>query len=90
MVMRLASFNLENLFRRPAFMNASPTESMKVLNDYYTLSGFIEKEVYSDEDKKIMLDIIRDYDGLKSGENNDPFIKLNEIRGRRLLFIDGK
>ena len=87
--MRLASFNLENLFRRPSFMNESPIESMQVLNDYYNLSGLIENEEYSVEDKNTILDIILDYDGLKSGDNNDPFIKLNEIRGPRFLYIDG-
>ena len=85
--MRLSSFNLENLFRRPAFMNTPPQKSMQVLTDYYELSHLIQNDVYSEETKKVIIDIVSKYPGLKSGKNNDQFIRLNEIRDR-LLFVN--
>jgi endonuclease/exonuclease/phosphatase family metal-dependent hydrolase len=68
-------------------MNEPPKESMRVLQDYYELSSLIEKDQYSSEDKNTIVRIIRNYDGL-IGDNN-PFIKLNEIRGPRFLHLDG-
>lgn len=81
--MKLASFNLENLFRRPTFMNESSQLSQQILKDYYDLSGLIEKEEYTAEVKNTILSILKRYDGII--DNNNPFIKLNEIRGPRFL-----
>lgn len=81
--MKLASFNLENLFRRPTFMNESSQMSQQILKDYYDLSGLIEKEEFTVEDKDAIVRILRKYDGII--DNNNAFIKLNEIRGPRLL-----
>src|SRR5689334_14949641 len=81
--MRLSSFNLENLFRRPTFMNEPSQMSQQVLKDYYDLSDLIEKEEYAAKDKDTILCILGRYDGITN--NNNPFIKLNEIRGPRFL-----
>ena len=82
--MRLATFNLENMFQRPAIMNLdSDGSSQQVLKDYYDLSGLIEKEHYSQADKNLMLELMKKYKGLVE-EGRSDFILLNEIRGHLL------
>ena len=66
--MRLTSFNLENPFRSPIFMNESPQKCMQVLNNYYILSALLEKKEYSVDDKKAIANIIHNYDELSSPE----------------------
>ncbi|MDN5847269.1 MAG: endonuclease/exonuclease/phosphatase family protein [Candidatus Nitrosocosmicus sp.] len=70
-------------------MNESLETSMLVLTDYYKLTNLIQKDQYSEQDKKTIIDIVSSgrYPGLKSGKNNDRFIRLTELRDR-LLFIN--
>ncbi len=80
--MRLASFNLENLFQTPAVYNlASGEETQQKLKDYYQLSDLIEKRVYSDADKKRIIDIMNDNHGLASKDKKSDLIRLIEISG---------
>jgi endonuclease/exonuclease/phosphatase family metal-dependent hydrolase len=82
--MRLATFNLENLFERPRIMNLpSNEEGRQVLKDYYQLSDLIEKEEYSRNDKRSILNIMERYEGLLERRKSE-FITLNEIRGHLL------
>ncbi len=82
MVMRLASFNLENLFQRPAVLNLTSTDEIqKRLEDYYNLSHLIEKKVYSDEDKRKIIEIMNENHGLASRDKKSQYIRLIEIRG---------
>jgi endonuclease/exonuclease/phosphatase family metal-dependent hydrolase len=82
MGMRLASFNLENLFQTAAIYNlASSYETLQKLKDYYQLSALIEKRVYSDIDKKKIIDIMNANHGLASIDKKSDLIRLNEIRG---------
>jgi endonuclease/exonuclease/phosphatase family metal-dependent hydrolase len=78
--MRLATFNLENMFERPVIMNLpSNNEGRKVLADYYRLSDLIQKQQYSQTDKDMILKIMKQYSGLlKTG--NSKFIRLVETR----------
>lgn len=83
--MRLATFNVENMFERPVIMNLPQwKEGQQVLQDFTVLSNLIEKPVYSAADKKKMLEImIKRHKGLiKSGHTK--YIRLNEIRGKLL------
>lgn len=82
--MRLATFNVENMFERPSIMNL-PTwaEGEKVLQDFASLSDLIQKQQYSQDDKDEMLDIMKRNVGLLTkGESRH--IRLNEIRGKFL------
>ena len=82
--MKLATFNLENLFERPAIMNLdSDTLSQQVLKDYFDLSTIFEKEQYSQADKDLILKLMKKYDGLLE-EGRSDYIILNEIRGHLL------
>jgi endonuclease/exonuclease/phosphatase family metal-dependent hydrolase len=82
--MRLASFNLENMFERASIMNLSTwDEGGQVLQDFAGLSDLIQKQQYSQSDKDKMLEIMKRHKGLlTTGESRH--IRLNEIRGRLL------
>ncbi len=82
--MRLASFNVENMFERASIMNLSTwDEGGKVLEDFATLSDLIQKQHYSQNDKNNILKIMKRHKGLLTiGESKH--IRLNEIRGRLL------
>ena len=79
--MRLATFNLENMFQRPIIMNLPSTKKgRQVLADYYHLSDLIQKQQYSQNDKDTILKIMKQYRGLlKTGDSE--FIRLIETRG---------
>ena len=51
-LMRIAAFNVENLFDRPRVMNLPTwTEGRRVLQAYARLSELFQLAVYSDDDK---------------------------------------
>jgi endonuclease/exonuclease/phosphatase family metal-dependent hydrolase len=82
--MRLATFNVENMFERPSIMNL-PTwsEGGQVLQDFARLSDLIQKQQYLQDDKDEMLDIMkRNGELLHKGESRH--IRLNLIRGKFL------
>ena len=83
-IMRLASFNVENMFERASIMNLSTwEEGERVLEDFAALSDLIQKQQYSQNDKDKILEIMKRYKGLlTTGESKH--IRLNEIRGRLL------
>lgn len=81
--MRLATFNVENLFRRPVVLD-QPTwaEGRERLNDYTKFNGVISKASYSSADKKWLVDFLDRY-GMADRRitEADPF-QLNEVRGK--------
>ena len=81
--MRLATFNVENLFRRPVVLD-QPTwaEGREQLNDYTKFNGIISKATYSSADKKWLVDFLDRYEmaDRRIGKE-DPF-QLNEVRGK--------
>jgi endonuclease/exonuclease/phosphatase family metal-dependent hydrolase len=82
--MRLATFNVENMFERASIMNL-PTwdEGRKGLQDFSRLTDLIQKQQYLQQDKDEMLTIMKRYNGLLTkGESRH--IILNEIRGKLL------
>jgi endonuclease/exonuclease/phosphatase family metal-dependent hydrolase len=82
--MRLATFNVENMFDRPSIMNLSSwDEGQQILQDFARISDLIQKQQYSNNDKQEMLDIMERNIGLATrGESK--YILLNEIRGKFL------
>jgi hypothetical protein len=57
MTIRIASFNMENLFTRPsAMVNASP-ESQQAIDDHALANAITAKQTYSDDDKQKLLDL---------------------------------
>src|SRR6476620_6895580 len=81
--MRIATFNVENMFERPMIMNL-PTwdEGKAVLEDFYRLSNLIQKEEYEPADKEEMLEIMGRNDGLLGTFQESKYIWLRVIRGK--------
>jgi endonuclease/exonuclease/phosphatase family metal-dependent hydrolase len=81
--MRLATFNVENMFERPIIMNLRSWEDGKaVLDDYSRLNDLIQKEEYSPDDEEEMLDIMRRNKGLLGTSQKSKYIWLRVIRGK--------
>ena len=82
--MKIASYNVENLFERAAAMNLdSWADGRDILNDYAKFNGLIGKPAYSAGDKNAMLDVLTRNKLEKSGESE--FFILRENRGKKLL-----
>ena len=81
--MRLATFNVENLFRRPVVLD-QPTwaDGREQLNDYTTFNGVISKASYSGTDKKWLVDFLDRYDMADHRIGKDDPFQLNEVRGK--------
>ena len=79
--MRLAAFNVENMFNRASIMNLPTWEQGKqVLQDFSQLSDLIQKQPYSQSDKNKMIDIMKRHKGLLTN-GKSKYILLNKIRG---------
>ena len=87
-VMKIASYNVENLFERAAAMNLdSWADGRDILNDYAKFNGLLGKPAYSATDKKAMLDVLKKHKMEKSGESE--FFLLRENRGKFLKKASG-
>ncbi|MFK0105552.1 endonuclease/exonuclease/phosphatase family protein [Streptomyces sp. NPDC091217] len=87
MTIRIATFNMENLFRRPtAFRLEKPDERDQVLADYAKLVALLDKPTYTDTDKAEMVRIIVAYraDRIDDPQHPDskgpPPITINQSR----------
>ncbi len=80
--MRIATFNVENLFERAEIMNL-PTwaEGKAVLEDFNRLNDLIAQDHYSEDDKAEISEIAGRNKGLLS-EGESKYIVLREIRGK--------
>ncbi len=79
-VIRLATFNVENMFERPKVMNLPKwSQGAKALEDYTKLNLLINKPAYSAADKTTIVDLLK-----KNGIDRDddgPNLVLRKIRG---------
>lgn len=83
--MRIATYNVENLFSRARAMSGDdPAKNAIVLADVATLQKLIEQPAYSDADKVLMLKILRKHKALS--ESGPFFIQ----ETRRRLVSNGK
>jgi predicted extracellular nuclease len=81
--MRIASYNLENLFSRVRAMNQDNwAEGKPILTLYSQLNARLQKPVYSAQDKKIILDDLAKL-GLKNSDESE-FAFLRQNRGHLL------
>ena len=80
--MRLASFNVENMFERPSVMNLPSWEDGKtVLKDFDGLINLIQNKIYSEQIKKEILQIMKRNTGLLT-KGESKFIRLVEVRAK--------
>lgn len=82
-LMRLASYNVENMFDRAKALNQETwSEGRPALEAHRALNALFNKDVYSAADKRKMLDPLKQQGLLKSDEG--PYLILRKIRGRLL------
>lgn len=87
--MILASYNVENLFERPAIMNLPTWEDGKdILDKHAKLTKLLESEVYTGGIKGQILDLADDLGIKKTGKSK--FVELKEIRKKLFRRPQGK
>jgi endonuclease/exonuclease/phosphatase family metal-dependent hydrolase len=97
--MRIATFNVENMFERPAVMNLPNwSDGRPVLQDFAELSDLIERQTYNAATKKRLVTLMDRNKGLLT-QGHSKFIRLRESRGRlvrkprnkpREIAVDGR
>ena len=80
--MRLATFNVENMFERPKAMNQEDwAAGRQALDDYAALCKLIERPTYTASVKQQLLTILDRNAGLLT-QGVSEFIRLREYRGK--------
>lgn len=88
--MRIATFNVENMFERPAAMNLpSQAATRKVLEDFEALNVLIGESTYTPAVKAKILAIVARQAGL-AANGVSTFIRLREMRGKLLRIVAGQ
>jgi endonuclease/exonuclease/phosphatase family metal-dependent hydrolase len=78
--MRIASFNIENLFSRARAMNLDTLiEGKPILSDYNLLTNLLLKTVYTPADKSNILELLARLDLLK--DDDSKYVMLRRNRG---------
>lgn len=78
--MKIAAFNVENLFDRAKVFNDETNAHEGVLEAHSELNSLFEKDVYSDADKARMLILLEELGMLN--DNDGRFVRLRKIRGQ--------
>jgi endonuclease/exonuclease/phosphatase family metal-dependent hydrolase len=89
-LIRIATFNVENLFSRPCAMDLKLwSDGQPILDDYSRLMLLLNQESYSNDDKKEILRLLVKYD-LDKPRPTNKYLELRDIRGDLLLRSKGK
>src|SRR5580765_7695513 len=79
--MRLASYNVENLFRRAVAMNgATAAVGADALTWHATLNAILDKSIYTPADKTKIIDLLKKL-GLAKADDGGKFAILRQNRG---------
>ncbi len=82
--MRIATYNVENLFTRAKALNMDTwAEGKPVLEHFAEINALFENESYSDADKQRMLQLMKVL-GIDKKDDGGPFVGLRQNRGRLL------
>lgn len=93
MIVRIATFNVENLFRRPkAFNLPDPTQRNEVVSDFSTLVALLNLTTYEPADKARISALIKKHRAHGLDRDNPPAIYINQTRfgGGRLFDTKGQ
>ncbi|MFH0518321.1 endonuclease/exonuclease/phosphatase family protein [Streptomyces sp. M41] len=93
MIVRIATFNAENLFRRPkAFNLPDATKRNEVLSDFSTLVALLNLTTYDNDDKTRISALIKKHGAYELTPGNPPPIYINQTRfsGGKLFVLDGR
>ncbi|MGW7384746.1 endonuclease/exonuclease/phosphatase family protein [Streptomyces sp. NPDC054794] len=81
MVVRIATFNTENLFRRPSvFRLSNAAQRKQVLDEFDALVALLDKKTYTDKDKDKISALILKYRAYSSDPEDPPLIHINQNR----------
>ncbi len=82
-MLRIATFNLENLFTRPSAMSfASDAAGRQAIEDHAELNGIVAKDTYSAADKETLIELSEKYGFHLLNPPDDELIFLQKIRGQ--------
>ena len=81
--MKVATFNLENLFTRPRAMNfQSDNDGRQALEDHAVANAIVNQEVYSDSDKAKLLELTAKYKWHVLNPPKNALVQMNKVRGK--------
>ncbi|HVE60507.1 MAG TPA: hypothetical protein VNA26_01720, partial [Chitinophagaceae bacterium] len=82
-MIRIATFNLENLFTRPVAMNAATDEAgRKAIEDHAKANAIAAKPVYLQDDKDILVELSQKYKWHILNPPKNALVQLQKIRGQ--------
>jgi endonuclease/exonuclease/phosphatase family metal-dependent hydrolase len=82
--MRLATYNVENLFTRAKAMNFDTREEGRsILEHHAEVNALFSKAIYSDDDKRRMLQLLKLL-GVDRKDDGGPYVILRQNRGQLL------
>ena len=83
MNLRIATFNLENLFSRPKAMSEGMGQmGQDAINHHAELNAIIRKELYTEDDKARLLELDKVYKFSALNAPSNALVKLNKVRGQ--------
>jgi endonuclease/exonuclease/phosphatase family metal-dependent hydrolase len=83
MDLRVATFNMENLFTRPSAMrDGAGQKGQQAIDDHAELNSIIAKDPYSDHDKARLLALEKRYRFADLNPPQSALVQLNKIRGQ--------
>lgn len=82
-MLRIATFNLENLFTRPSAMNmASDADGRQAIEDHAELNRIVAKDMYSDQDKDRLIELSKRYQFHATNQPASALVLLQKLRGK--------
>lgn len=82
MTIRIASYNLENLFTRPSAMQVGGAKGQEAIDDHARANAIIGKPAYSDADKAELLALDEKYRFSALNPPANALVTLNKVRGQ--------
>jgi endonuclease/exonuclease/phosphatase family metal-dependent hydrolase len=87
MTIRIATFNAENLFRRPKVIGLSdPERRRRILADFAELVSLLDLTTYERDEKLRIAELIKKHEAYRTDPDDPPPIFINEPRGGARLF----
>lgn len=82
-MIRIATFNLENLFTRPVAMNQdNDADGRQAIEDHATANAIVSRDVYSDADKATLAALSEKYKWHLLNAPKNALVQLQKIRGK--------
>ncbi len=81
MTLKIATFNLENLFTRPTAMKEGiGPAGQQAINDHATLNAIVQKPLFSDSDKQTLVELSERYGFHLLNTPADALIQMQKVR----------